>query len=204
MVTLPKLANREHATGQSAAITWRTNPQLRTDRHVATICSSTWHRARHPHRRKGVEKTITRSLKDHRIRSPSMAATVLQTLRKTTAVVARGHTESACAHIRTIAARLRLVISRSGAAPALDGPARNSKHGRARRGRTVDTYVTILRSCQEIGRIVLATLPPMRIASAGTKLPRPAGPWQARPVPSAVGGGGGWAATCFVIAPPCL
>jgi hypothetical protein len=54
------------------------------------------------------EKTITRLLKDHRIRRLD-AATVLQTLRKTPLFVAPGTTEAACAHIRNLAARLRLV-----------------------------------------------------------------------------------------------
>src|ERR1700736_2505872 len=54
------------------------------------------------------EKTITRILKDHRIRRLD-AATVLQTLRKTPLFVAPGTTEAACAHIRSLAARLRLL-----------------------------------------------------------------------------------------------
>src|SRR5205807_9963573 len=53
-------------------------------------------------------KTITRILKDHRIRRLD-AATVLQTLRKTPLFVAPGTTEAACAHIRNLAARLHLV-----------------------------------------------------------------------------------------------
>ena len=53
-------------------------------------------------------KTITRILKDHRIRRLD-AATVLLTLRKTPLFVAPGTTEAACAHIRAVAARLRLV-----------------------------------------------------------------------------------------------
>src|SRR6202048_43016 len=57
--------------------------------------------------------TITRILKDHRIRRLD-AATVLQTLRQKPLFVAPGTTEAACAHIRTIAARLRLVNQQPG------------------------------------------------------------------------------------------
>ena len=57
---------------------------------------------------KVTEKAVARILKDHRIRRLD-AATVLQTLRKTALFVAPGTTEAACAHIRSLAARMRLV-----------------------------------------------------------------------------------------------
>jgi transposase len=106
------------------------------------------------------EKTITRILKDHRIRRLD-AATVLQTLRKTPLFVAPGTTEAACAHIRNLAARLRLVNQQiKEAHRALDGlcakleAATESPSGQIREQRDV----TILRSWPGIGRIVLATL----------------------------------------------
>src|SRR5438552_12279631 len=105
------------------------------------------------------EEAITRILKDHRIRRLD-AATVLQTLRKTPLFVAPGTTEAACAHIRAVAARLRLVNQQiKEAHRALDGlcaklEARESPSGQNREQRDV----TILRSWPGIGRIVLATL----------------------------------------------
>jgi transposase len=109
---------------------------------------------------KASEQTIARILKDHRIRRLD-AATVLQTLRKTPLFVAPGTTEAACAHIRTVAARLHLVNQQiKEAHRALDGlcakleAATESPSGQIREQRDV----TILRSWPGIGRIVLATL----------------------------------------------
>jgi transposase len=106
------------------------------------------------------EKTMTRFLKDHRIRRLD-AATVLQTLRKTPLFVAPGTTEATCAHIRTIAARLHLVNRQiKEAHQALDMlcaklEARESpSSGQNREQRDV----TILRSWPGLGRIILATL----------------------------------------------
>ena len=106
------------------------------------------------------ERTITRILKDHRIRRLD-AATVLQTLRQKPLFVAPGTTEAACAHIRTVAARLRLVNQQiKQAHRALDGlcakleAATESPSGQIPEQRDV----TILRSWPGIGRIVLATL----------------------------------------------
>jgi transposase len=108
----------------------------------------------------GSPGSIARILKDHRIRRLD-AATVLQTLRKTPLFVAPGTTEAACAHIRTVAARLRLVNQQiKEAHQALDGlcakleAATESPSGQNREQRDV----TILRSWPGIGRIVLATL----------------------------------------------
>ena len=105
------------------------------------------------------DKTITRILKDHRIRRLD-APTVLQTLRQQPLVVAAGTTEAACAHIRSLAARLRLINQQiKEAHRALDGlcaklEAREAPSGQNREQRDV----TILRSWPGIGRIVLATL----------------------------------------------
>jgi transposase len=109
---------------------------------------------------KASEKTIARILKDHRIRRLD-AATVLQSLRKTPLFVAPGTTEAACAHIRNLAARLRLVNQQiKEAHRALDGLCgklevpKESPSGQNRE----QCDVTILRSWPGIGRIVLATL----------------------------------------------
>jgi hypothetical protein len=106
------------------------------------------------------EKTITRILKDHRIRRLD-ATTVLKTLRKTPLFVAPGTTEAACAHIRNLAARLHLVNQQiKEAHRTLDGlcarleAATENPSGQIREQHDV----TILRSWPGIGRIVLATL----------------------------------------------
>jgi transposase len=106
------------------------------------------------------EEAITRILKDHRIRRLD-ATTVLQTLRKTPLFVAPGTTEAACAHIRAVAARLRLVNQQikqthralDGLCAKLEAPT-ESPSGQNREQHDV----MILRSWPGIGRIVLATL----------------------------------------------
>jgi transposase len=110
---------------------------------------------------KASEATIARILKEHRIRRLD-APTVLQTLRQKALFVAPGTTEAACAHIGSLAARMRLVnqqikeahkgmdsLSAQLAAPDEDSPS----------GQSREQYdVTILRSWSGIGRMVLATL----------------------------------------------
>jgi transposase len=110
---------------------------------------------------KATEKTVARILKDHRIRRLD-AATALQTLRKTALFVAPGTTEAACAHIRSLAARMHLVNQQiKEAYNALDSlcaklgtPDEESPSGQS----CEQCDVTILRSWPGIGRIVLATL----------------------------------------------
>jgi len=107
------------------------------------------------------DKTIARILKEHRIRRLD-AATVLQTLRKPALFVAPGTTEAACAHIRSLTARMRLVNQQIKQAHAaldslcakLAAPDGDSPSGQSRE----QCDVTILRSWPGIGRIVLATL----------------------------------------------
>jgi transposase len=107
------------------------------------------------------EKTIARILKDYRIRRLD-AATALQTLRKTALFVAPGTTEAACAHIRSLAARMRLVNQQiKQAHSALDSlcvrlEAQDEERPSGQSREQCD--VTILRSWPGIGRIVLATL----------------------------------------------
>jgi transposase len=109
---------------------------------------------------KASEKKIARLLKEHRIRRLDAIA-VLQTLRKPPLFVAPGTTEAACAHIRSLAARLHLVNQQikeahqalDGLCAKLEAPA-DSSSGQS----SEQCDVTILRSWPGIGRIVLATL----------------------------------------------
>jgi transposase len=106
------------------------------------------------------DKKIARILKDHRIRRLD-AATVLQTLRQKPLFVAPGTTEAACAHIHSLAARLRLVNQQiKQAHQALDGLcAMLEAPTESPSGQNCEQRdVTILRSWPGIGRIVLATL----------------------------------------------
>ena len=106
------------------------------------------------------DKKIARILKDHRIRRLD-AATVLQTLRQKPLFVAPGTTEAACAHIHSLAARLRLVNQQiKQAHQALDGLCvRLEAPTESPSGQNCEQRdVTILRSWPGIGRIVLATL----------------------------------------------
>ena len=89
---------------------WRYYPQMAevTDDVGDEWFLALWHKVPTPAAAaKVTEKTVARILKDHRIRRLD-AATVLRTLRKT-ALVAPGTTEAACVHIRSLAARMRLV-----------------------------------------------------------------------------------------------
>jgi transposase len=106
------------------------------------------------------EKAITRILKAHRIRRLD-AETVLQTLRQKPLFVAPGTTEAACAHVRSLAARLQLVNQQiKETHRALDGfCARLEASTESPSGQNCEQCdVTILRSWPGIGRIVLATL----------------------------------------------
>jgi transposase len=143
---------------------WRYYPQAAelTDDIGADWFLALWQKAPTPAAAAKVsEKTIARILKEHRIRRFD-AATVLQTLRKTALFVAPGTTEAACAHIRSLAARMHLVNQQIKQAHAaldsrctkLAAPDEDSPSGQSRE----QCDVTILRSWPGIGRIVLATL----------------------------------------------
>src|SRR5262245_43617034 len=106
------------------------------------------------------EKTIAAILKNHRIRRLD-AAEVLRILRQPPLVVAPGTTEAASAHIRTIAARLRLINQQIKEAErrldqlcAAIEAAAESAPGQICEQRDV----AILRSCPGLGRINIATL----------------------------------------------
>ena len=106
------------------------------------------------------EKTIARILKNHRIRRFD-AAEVLRILREPPLSVAPGTVEAASAHIRTVAARLRLVNQQIKEAEhrldelcaAIEGAA-ETEPGQICEQRDM----AILRSMPGLGRITIATL----------------------------------------------
>ena len=108
---------------------------------------------------KATEKAIARILKDHRIRRFD-AATALEILRKTPLSVAPGTTEAACAHIRSLAARLHLVNRQiKEAQQSLDRLCAELEAGENPSAQSFEQCdVTLLRSWPGIGRINLATL----------------------------------------------
>jgi transposase len=108
---------------------------------------------------KAREKTIARLLTAHRIRRLD-AATVLKTLRETPLFVAPGTTQAACAHIRSLAARLHLVNQQiKQAQQNLDRLCAQIEGEENASGQSFGQCgVTILRSWPGIGRINLATL----------------------------------------------
>jgi len=108
---------------------------------------------------KASEKTIARVLTAHRIRRLD-AATVLKTLRETPLFVAPGTTQAACAHIRSLAARLHLVNQQiKEAQQNLDRLCAQIEGEENASGQSFEQCdVTILRSWPGIGRINLATL----------------------------------------------
>ena len=108
---------------------------------------------------KASEKTIARVLTAHRIRRLD-AATVLKTLRETPLFVAPGTTQAACAHIRSLAARLHLVNQQiKEAQQNLDRLCAELEEEENPSGQSFEQCdVTILRSWPGIGRINLATL----------------------------------------------
>ena len=123
---------------------------------------------------KASEKAIARILTAHRIRRLD-AATALKTLRETPLFVAPGTTQAACAHIRSLAARLHLVNQQiKEAQQNLDRLCAQIEGEENASGQSFEQCdVTILRSWPGIGRINLATLlveaaEPLRT----TRLPR--------------------------------
>lgn len=108
---------------------------------------------------KASEKAIARILGAYRIRRLD-AATVLKTLREAPLLVAPGTTEAACAHIRSLAARLHLVNQQiKEAQQNLDRLCAKLEEQESLTGQSSEQCdVAILRSWPGIGRIVLATL----------------------------------------------
>jgi transposase len=142
---------------------WRYYPQALelSDDLAVTWFLDVWQQVPTPAKAARVsEKTIAGILKNHRIRRLD-AAQVLRILRQPPLAVAAGTTEAATAHIRTIAARLRLINQQiKDAERRLDElcaaieAAAESAPGQICEQRDV----AILRSCPGLGRINIATL----------------------------------------------
>jgi transposase len=142
---------------------WRYYPQAGevTDDLAADWFLDLWEKVPTPAQAaRASEKTVARILKNHRIRRID-AAEVLRILRQPPLVVAPGTVEAASAHIRTVAARLRLVnqqlketerrldeLCAAIEASAETGPGQICEQ----------RDVAILRSCPGLGRITIATL----------------------------------------------
>jgi transposase len=141
---------------------WRYYPQATklTDDVADDWFLALWQKVPTPDRAaKAGEKAIARILGAYRIRRLD-AATVLKTLRETPLLVAPGTTEAACAHIRSLAARLHLVNQQiKEAQQSLDRLCAKLEEEESPAGQNSEQCdVTILRSWPGIGRIVLATL----------------------------------------------
>jgi transposase len=143
---------------------WRYYPQaieLGEDDLGADWFLDVWERVPTPAKASRVsEGTIGRILKAHRIRRVD-AAEALRILRQTPLWVAPGTAEAACAHIRTVAARLRLINQQiRDAHHQLDELcARLAAPAEGTSGQVCEQRdVVILRSLPGIGRINLATL----------------------------------------------
>jgi transposase len=142
---------------------WRYYPQAHgvSDDLVADWFLDLWQQVPTPAKAaRANEKTIARILKEHRIRRVD-AATVLRVLRAQALPVAPGTTEAASAHIRTLAARARLINAQLKEAQrrleelcgAIEAAAE------AAPGQICEQRdVAILRSLPGVGRITLATL----------------------------------------------
>jgi transposase len=142
---------------------WRYYPQARelSEDLVADWFLDLWHQVPTPAQAaRTSEKTIARILKQHRIRRID-AGTVLRVLRASALTVAPGTTEAASAHIRTLAARARLINAQIKQAERrldeLCGAIEVA--GETTPGQICEQRdVAILRSFPGVGRITLATL----------------------------------------------
>ena len=141
---------------------WRYYPQITklTDDVADEWFLALWQMVPTPARAaKASEKAIARVLKAHRIRRLDAAA-VLGTLRQAPLFVAGGTAEAACAHIRSLAARLHLINRQiKEAHQNLDRLCAELEGEESASGQSSQQCdVTILRSWPGIGRINLATL----------------------------------------------
>jgi transposase len=141
---------------------WRYYPQAAklTDDVADDWFLALWQKVPTPDRAaKASEKAIARVLGAYRIRRLD-AATVLKTLREAPLFVAPGTKEAACAHIRSLAARLHLVNQQiKEAQHNLDRLCAELEAEENPAGQSIEQCdVTILRSWPGIGRINLATL----------------------------------------------
>jgi transposase len=142
---------------------WRYYPQARnlSDDLAADWFLDLWQQVPTPAQAaRTSEKTIARILKQHRIRRID-AATALGILREQPLTVAPGTTEAASAHIRTLAARARLINAQLKQAQRRLDELCGSIEALAETvpGQICEQRdVAILRSCPGLGRITLATL----------------------------------------------
>ena len=142
---------------------WRYYPQALqlTDDLAADWFLALWHQAPTPAKAAKLRKTtIERVLHAHRIRRLGADA-ALQILRQKPLAVAPGATEAATAHIRTVAARIRLVNEQLKTAHRMldELTARLEPAAESAPGQTSEQRdVAILRSLPGVGRINLATL----------------------------------------------
>ncbi|MDE5447340.1 IS110 family transposase [Bradyrhizobium sp. CSA207] len=141
---------------------WRYYPQATklTDDVADEWFLALWQKVPTPDRAaKASEKAIARVLSVYRIRRFDAAA-ALKILRETPLFVAPGTTEAACAHIRSLAARLHLVNRQiKEAHQSLDRLCAELEAEEKSSGQSCGQCdVTILRSWPGIGRINLATL----------------------------------------------
>ena len=142
---------------------WRYYPQALdlTDDVAADWFLAVWALAPTPGKAARIgEKSIARVLKDHRVRRLD-AAEALRILRQQPITVAPGTTEAATAHIRTVAARLRLANRQLREVERQLDRLCDTLSGDedAEPGQPVEQRdATILRSLPGVGRIVLATL----------------------------------------------
>jgi len=140
---------------------WRYYPQAAklTDDVADDWFLALWQKVPTPERAaKANEKAIARVLGTYRIRRLD-AATVLKILREAPLFVAPGTTEAACAHIRSLAARLHLVNQQiKEAQQNLDRLCAELEEENPSGQSFEQCDVTILRSWPGIGRINLATL----------------------------------------------
>ena len=133
---------------------WRYYPQMLelTDDVAADWMLELWGKAPTPDRTKYLRRTaVERLLKQYRIRRVD-AETVLATLRQPAIKVADGVAEAACAHIRSLIARLHLINSE------LRTAERKLDELCAKIAGSAQTDVAILKSLPGIGRINLAAL----------------------------------------------
>ena len=141
---------------------WRYYPQAAklTDDVADDWFLALWQKVPTPERAaKANEKAIARVLSAYRIRRLD-AATVLRILREAPLFVAPGTTKAACAHIRSLAARLHLINQQiKEAQQNLDRLCAELEEEEKPSGQSFEQCdVTILRSWPGIGRINLATL----------------------------------------------
>jgi transposase len=154
---------RTRLTNRMREQLWRYFPQMLqlSDDLGAEWFLALWHKVPTPATAAKLRKSAIDSLlQTHRIRRLG-GEEVLRLLRQKPLVVAPGATEAACAHIRAVTARLRLINAQLREAHHhLDklsdrlGQAKENEPGQLYEQRDV----TILRSLPGLGRIILATL----------------------------------------------